>query len=206
MNPRVAFAASVGALLLVLIGSVALIASARGGDELPEPNPNGFQGAIMPKGVPAPDFDLRDQDGEPISMRSLRGKPVVVTFLYTTCEDTCPIEAQQVRGALDLLGQDVPALAIAVNPPDDTAQRARRFLLEQRVTGRMDFVLGTRRQLEPVWRGFFIQEKTEKLEHQSRVVLIDADGFQRIGYPGQEATPERLANDLRLLLSEAERA
>lgn len=135
-------------------------------------------------------------------MRALRGKPVVVTFLYTTCEDTCPIEAQQIRGALDQLGEDIPALAVAVNPPEDTPHRARRFLLEQRVTGRMDFVLGSRRELKPVWRGFFIQEQTEKMEHSSRVVLIDVKGYQRVGYPGQEATPERLAHDLRILLRE----
>ena len=166
----------------------------------------GFQGAIMPEGVPAPDFELRDQDGRRISMRALRGRPAVITFLYADCEDTCPIEAQQVRGALDELGEDVPALAVSMNPSGDTPQRARRFLLEQRVTGRMDFVLGSRRELEPVWRGFFIQEQTDELEHSSRVVLIDAEGFQRVGYPGQEATPERLAQDLRILLREAKRS
>ena len=32
-------------------------------------------------------------DGEPISMRGFRGRPVIVTFLYTTCEDTCPLQA-----------------------------------------------------------------------------------------------------------------
>ena len=78
----------------------------------------------MPKGVRAPDFELRNQDGEPISMRSLRGQPVVVTFLYTTARTRCPIQAQTVRGALDDLGHDVPALAIAVDPPRDTP-RAR---------------------------------------------------------------------------------
>ena len=60
-------------------------------------------------------------------MRSLRGRPAVVTFLYTTCEDTCPIQAQTIRGALDQLGHDLPALAIAVDPPRDTPQRAKAF-------------------------------------------------------------------------------
>ena len=68
-------------------------------------------------------------------MRSLRGRPVVVTFLYTTCQDSCPIQAQTVRGALDELGHDVPALAIAVDPPRDTPERAQAFLSKQRATG-----------------------------------------------------------------------
>ena len=110
----------------------------------------------MPRGLRAPDFELRDQDGEPISMRSLRGKPVVVTFLYTHCEDTCPAQAQTVRGALDQLGHDVPAIAVAVDPPRDTEASARAFLSKQRVLGRIDFVLGARKELRPIWNGFHI--------------------------------------------------
>ena len=163
-----------------------------------------FEGAVMPKGVRAPDFALKDQNGRPISMAALRGKPTVVTFLYTTCEDTCPLEAQQIRGALDELGNDdgVNAVAVAVDPPRDTPKQARRFLAEQRIYDRMRFVLGTRRQLTPVWRGFFIQEQRDDAEHQARVVLLDRRGYQRVGYPGSELTPERIAHDLRLLLRE----
>ena len=136
-------------------------------------------------------------------MRSLRGQPVVVTFLYTTCEDSCPIQAQTIRGALDELGHDVPALAIAVDPPRDTPERAQAFLAKQRATGRIDFVLGSLAELRPVWNGFYIQPQSVTQEHQARFTLVDSQGYQRIGYPGAEATPERLAHDLRLLEREA---
>jgi protein SCO1/2 len=119
-------------------------------------------------------------------------------------EDTCPIQAQTVRGALDELGHDVPALAIAVDPPNDTPRSARRFLAEQRATGRLDFVLGTEAELRPVWDGFGrIQPQSPTQEHQARFTLVDARGYQRVGYPGSEATPERLAHDLELLEREA---
>lgn len=195
MNPRIAVA-------LVLVGALALgaiVLTARGGDS----QPSTFEGALMPEGVRAPDFTLPNQDGDAISMRELRGKPIVVTFLYTNCEDTCPIQAQTIRGALDQLGHDVPALAIAVDPPRDTPKSAKRFLAEQRATGRIDFVLGTRAQLREVWDGFHIQPQSVTTEHQARFTLVDARGFQRIGYPGSEATPERLAHDLALLEREA---
>ena len=136
-------------------------------------------------------------------MRSLRGRPVVVTFLYTTCQDSCPIQAQTVRGALDELGHDVPALAIAVDPPRDTPERAQAFLAKQRATGRIDFVLGSRAELRPLWNGFAIRPQSVTEEHQARFTLVDSRGFQRVGYPGAEATPERLAHDLRLLEREA---
>jgi protein SCO1 len=161
-----------------------------------------FEGAVMPEGLRAPDFKLRNQDGERVSMRALRGDPVIVTFLYTNCDDTCPAQAQTVRGALDELGEDVPALAVAVDPPRDTPQSARAFLAEQRATGRLDFVLGSRSELRSLWNGFFIAPQTVTQEHQARFTLVDKRGFQRVGYPGFEATPERLAHDLRILRAE----
>ena len=199
MNPRITVA-------LLVVGVLALgviVLAVRGGPEEEAQPARTFAGAVMPEGVRAPDFELLNQDGERVSMRALRGEPVVVTFLYTSCEDSCPIQAQTVRGALDQLGHDVPALAIAVDPPRDTPERARRFLAEQRATGRIDFVLGSRAELRPLWTGFAIQPQSVTAEHQARFTLVDARGFQRVGYPGSEATPERLAHDLALLEREA---
>jgi protein SCO1/2 len=128
---------------------------------------------------------------------------VVVTFLYTHCEDTCPVQAQTVRGALDRLGHDLPAIAVAVDPPRDTERSALAFLSEQRVLGRIDFALGTRAELKPVWDGFHIRPQSVRQEHQARFTLVDARGFQRVGFPGFAATPEGLAHDLRILEREA---
>jgi protein SCO1 len=198
VNPRI-----VVALFLVGVLALGAVVLAAGGRDSDEGSPNTFEGALMPEGLRAPDFQLKNQDDEPVSMRSLRGRPVVVTFLYTHCQDTCPIQAQTVRGALDQLGHDVPALAVAVDPPNDTPQSARKFLAEQRASGRIDFVLGSRAELRPLWKGFAIRPQSVTEEHQARLTLVDARGFQRVGYPGAEATPERLAHDLRLLEREA---
>jgi protein SCO1 len=161
-----------------------------------------FEGAVMPDGLKAPAFKLENQDGDTISMRDFRGEPVIVTFLYTTCEDTCPLQAQTVRGALDELGEDVPAIAIAVDPPRDTPERARAFLSEQHALGRLDFVLGTRAELKPLWDGYYIRPQSVTQEHNARFTLVDKSGFQRVGYPGFEGTAERIAHDIRLLQAE----
>jgi len=184
------------ASLLALAG---VVLAASGREREPAPAGSAFAGAVMPKGVRAPDFSLHDQDGRRVSMRGLRGRPVVVTFLYTTCDNNCPTQAHQVRGALDDLGRDLPALAVAVDPPHDTARRARAFLSKTRSLGRLDFVLGSREQLKRLWKGFAVRPQSVTQEHQSRVTLVDRRGFQRVGFPGPEATPERLAHDLRLL-------
>lgn len=194
MNPRVVIA-----LMVVAVSALGAIVVAAPDDRAEPSGPRRFEGATLPAGLRAPDFTLTDQDGERISMRSLRGRPVIVTFLYTTCEKTCPTQAMQVKGAFDELGEDVPAVAVAVDPPRDTPARARAFLAEQRMTGRMSFAIGTRSELEPVWRGFAVQPQREDLEHTGRFVLVDARGIQRVGFPLEEATPERLAHDIRLL-------
>ena len=198
MNPRIAIA-------LVLVAALALggvvLASSGGGDDSDASvaAPNQFAGATMPADLRAPDFALRDEQGKPVSMRSLRGQPVVVTFLYSHCQDTCPITAQTIRGALDDLGHDLPALAISVDPPNDTPASARKFLAEQRANGRIRFVLGSRAQLRPIWKRYGVTPQRITAEHLAHITLVDSRGFQRVGYPVSQATPERLAHDLRLL-------
>ena len=197
MNPRLVLALFIAALFALAMAAWAIVES-RDPDSEDVPQA-GFAGARLPDGVRAPRFELTDERGERVSMTELRGKPVIVTFLYTDCEETCPPAAQQVKGALNELGRDVPALAIAVDPPRDTPESARAFLSEQRMLGRMRFVLGSRSELEPVWRGFAIREQSPGQEHQARIVIVDRRGFQRVGFPVDQATPERIAHDVRLL-------
>jgi protein SCO1 len=158
-----------------------------------------FAGSVRPPGARAPAFRLRDQDGRRVAMADYRGRTVVMAFVYSTCKDTCPGEVQSIRGALDRLGHDVPVLAVSVDPPNDTRANARRFLLEQHVTGRVRFVLGSARELAPVWRGYGIAPQRGTLDHSAYVVVVDGAARQRLGYPAHQLTPEDLAADLRRL-------
>ena len=199
MNPRLALA-------LMLCCAAALVAAVISAVAIRDQNaqstgPERFEGATLPSGLRAPDFSLTDERGRRIRMSDFRGRPTVVTFLYTTCEETCPAQAQVIKGAFAELGRDLPAVAVAVDPPRDTPARARRFLTEQRMNERLRFALGSRDELEPVWKGFAVQPQRKDLEHTGRLVLVDARGIQRVAYPIDQATPERLAHDLRLLES-----
>jgi protein SCO1 len=158
-----------------------------------------FRGGSMPAGVHAPEFTLTDQDGKRVSMAQYRGKPVVVTYLYTHCKETCPIQAQMIRGALDDLGHDIPALAVSVDPFRDTGASARAFLRKAKMTGRMRFVLGTRRQLQPLYRGFAIQPQLRDSEHQAFITLVDKKGLQRVAVAVNQTSPEDLAHDIGVL-------
>jgi protein SCO1/2 len=164
-----------------------------------------FKGAVRPP-ARAADFSLRDQDGAVVRLADLRGKVVVLSPMYTTCRDTCPLVAQQIRGAIDDLAKparrQVRALAISVDPANDSSASARRFLATHRVGGYLDFLLGSRGRLEPVWKAYGFARQTEKHEHNSYVVLIDRRGRQRVGFTVDFLTPEALAHDLGVLLRE----
>ena len=184
-------------LCLCAAGAVLGVWLAQRGEEAPAAT--GWEGAVRPPGTRLPDFELTTQDGEAMTASSVRGRPVVITFVYSTCEDTCPAQVQSIRGALDDLGRDVPVVGISVDPANDTPARARAFLLEQSMTGRMEFLLGTREELGPVWEAFGIAPQREGREHSAYTVLVDAEGRQRIGFPASELTPSRLAHDLARL-------
>lgn len=195
MNPRIVIA-----LVVVAVAAFAAVALAAGSaDDERDSDGKRFAGSTLPAGLEAPELGLRDEEGEVVRMSDLRGEPVIVTFLYSNCEDSCPAQAQQVKGALNGLGRDLPALAISVDPANDTADSARAFLSKQRMTGRLRFVLGTRPELRRVWRGYAVEPQLDDLDHTARILLVDGDGIQRVGYPLGEVTPERLAHDLRLL-------
>ena len=54
--------------------------------------------------TPAPNFTLTSQDGRQVSLASLRGKVVLLTFLDPVCTTDCPLIAQEMRSADTLLG------------------------------------------------------------------------------------------------------
>ena len=182
-----------------LAAVAALAVAGRGSSHALVDAGTGYVGALRPPGMPAARFSLRDQNGETITAASLRGRPAIVSFLYTSCQDTCPLVADQIRGALDQLGRRVQVVAVSVDPRGDTPLAAKRFLAHHGLTGRADYLLGTSAQLAPVWREFGVQPQTRMSEHTPSTVLLDRRGVQRVGFLADEITPEALAHDLRRL-------
>ena len=191
------------AFMMVALTAVVLARSRQGDDSTPVADANlqtsGYAGSQLPDGFRVPDFSLSDQEGKTVSKQDLRGKPSLLTFTYSNCEESCPTQVQVIKGAMDELGREVPAFAISVDPAGDTRMSATRFLAKQRVLGRVDFLLGSRRQLAPVWKGFGIQPQTKNQDHHARIVLADGNGFQRVGYSASDVTPKQLAADYKRL-------
>jgi protein SCO1 len=167
---------------------------------------SGFDGALLPGSASAPDFTLTDQHGRRVSLGRYRGRVVILTFLSTACPPTCPLIAQQIRGALDELGGHlVPVLLVSADPAADTPAAVRRFLREASLVGRVEYLTGSPAELRRVWRAYNIvpaQLANANSPHAASVLLIDRSGQERDLFQVEELTPEALAHDVRRLEGE----
>jgi protein SCO1 len=166
---------------------------------------SGFDGALLPP-TEARNFTLTDQLGRRVSLSQYRGQVTILTFLSSTCHPTCPLIAQQIRGALDELGEagghTVPVLIVSADPAADTPARVRRFLSEAALDERVKYLTGTQAELQPIWRAYDIvpaQLGNADSPHAASVLLIDRAGQKRDLFQVEQLTPEALAHDIRKL-------
>jgi protein SCO1 len=137
----------------------------------------------------AADFALRDQHGRMVQLSSLRGRVVVLTFLYTHCTDVCPLIAVNVDRAVRSLGprgRDVAMLAVSVDPRNDTPRAVARFIAEQRLSPRFHYLTGPLDELRPIWQAYnlLIQPGSSgRVAHSAYILVLDRAGRPRIYYP-----------------------
>jgi protein SCO1/2 len=162
-------------------------------------------GTSVPAGTEAPDFALRDQDGRLIRLSALRGRIVILTFLYTRCTDVCPLIAERTNAAVRMLGHhatDVRVLAVSVDPANDTVGLTRAFVTAHRLLPEFHFLHGPRTALAPVWQAYNVaveDRSPDKIAHAAPVLLIDRSGRPRFFY-GQDLRTATVLRDLRRLL------
>ena len=126
--------------------------------------PEAFEGTVLTAGENAPGFELVNQFGGQVNSDDYLGSPLLLTFLYASCPDVCPITAGQLRETLDLLGEEadrVQVAAISVDPERDTVQAALEFSERWDMVGEWDFLVGARDVLEPLWRAYYIDPAIE---------------------------------------------
>jgi protein SCO1/2 len=169
---------------------------------------NGFYGPTLPASFPAVDFALRDQNGKTIRLSQYRGQVVVLTFVYSTCQDVCPVVVEQIRGALNDLRHRVPAIAVSVDPKQDTPQNVNAFLIKENVSGQLEYLVGPRRELSPIWKEFGVQPQinvnSSKSDHSIDVVLLDKTGKGRVGYTDiNQMDPDDIAHDIERLQAQS---
>lgn len=138
---------------------------------------------------PAPGFSLRDQSGALVSLASLRGRPVLLTFLDSRCKASCPIEGRQLASILRRLpAAQRPALVVvSVDRAGDTPASVRRALREWGLRGPWAahwLNAPTRAGLAAVWHDYDVTVKpaSNDIVHSLALYLIDRRGDERTAY------------------------
>lgn len=186
----------------VLLGAIAALVSGAV-DAAPKPE-------ALPTIGPAPAFVLTTQDERRLSLGDLRGKVVVLTFIYTTCADTCPLLTAKMAGLQPRLGPDfarrVFFVSVTVDPERDTPGVLKGYGAAH--GARFDgwaFLTGTPAEIREVAKRYGIfYKKTARgdVDHTFLTSLIDARGLLRVQYLGVRFEPTELLNDVRSLLGE----
>ena len=215
MNWRLASRLSVITLAALVVIIVAVLGTRSGGltsnasNLTPAANSSGLQGTDL-GGVPAPNFRLIDQFGRPISLAQFKGKPVVLTFLYTHCPDQCPLTAEKLHAVMLSLGSDaqrVGVVAVSTDPRRDTTAAALNFSQVHRMQNYWHYLLGTESELSPIWSSYSVYAAPTptstggSVAHTTAVYVIDKQGRERVFF-GSDFTSAQLTRDLQILLKE----
>jgi protein SCO1/2 len=169
-------------------------------------------GETLPRIGAAPEFTLTNQDGQRASLSALRGKVVAVTFIYTTCVDTCPLLTAKMASLQGRLGRDfgprVQFLSISVDPARDTPEVLKRYAEAHGAQGAgWTFLTGTPAEIRTVAKHYGVYyRKTPRgdVDHTFLTSLVDRDGILRVQYLGVRFDPNELLRDLQTLVREGE--
>ena len=167
-----------------------------------------YAGATANPPKAAPPLELTDSRGKAVNIDDYRGKAVLVTFIYDHCPDTCPLIVSNLRAAQNELGskaKEMQIIAVSVDPEGDTPTTVKKFLAERRMTGRMEYLIGSQHELAPVWRDWNVSsqrtgKKPTALEHSALIYGISGSGRITTLYPSN-FKPQQVAHDVPKLAS-----
>ncbi len=146
-------------------------------------------GGIPLSGKLAPDFNLSDQFGHPVTLSSFRGREVVLAFIDSRCTTLCPLTATIMYDAKMQLGaaaaSKIELVAINANPVATSTTTVQAWSIEHGLLHQWSFLTGTTQQLKWVYRlyGVYDQVSTdEQVVHDPLTFIIDSTGHERLFY------------------------
>jgi protein SCO1/2 len=162
---------------------------------------------VAAEGQPAPDFELVDQDGQPRTLASLRGKVLLLDFVYANCPGPCPILTGSHVRAQKVLDEDVRDrvwfVSITLDPARDTPDVLRAYGSKRGADlARWSFLTGPTEQVDDAARRYgvgSVRLPSGEIQHVVVSFLIDAEGRIAKRYFGLEHHGDDLARDLAAL-------
>ncbi len=157
------------------------------------------------------DFTLLDREGRPVRFSSYRGKPLLVSFMYTACFQVCPLTTKSLQSAVEA-GRDVfgtnqyNIVSIGFNQPGDTPQALKAFARQHRISQpNWEFLSPHASNVEALASefGFSFTATPAGFDHILQVTLLDAEGRIYRQIYGEELNADSLGEPLQQLMRNA---
>jgi cytochrome oxidase Cu insertion factor (SCO1/SenC/PrrC family) len=179
--------AALGAIGVIVVGAAPMAFASANRNAVPI-IAQALAGASGPMNEPAPGFTLTSQDGHQVSLSSLRGKVVLLTFLDPVCTTDCPIIAQELRAADAMLGAKAGGtelVAVVANPTYTSTAFTAAFTRQEGLSQVPNwlYLTGPLSQLVPVWHQYGIEVQNlpagAMSAHNDLAFVISATGRLR---------------------------
>lgn len=157
------------------------------------------------------DHTLLDREGRPVRLSSYRGKPLLVSFIYTGCFQVCPTTTRSlqetVQGLQKVFGPNqFNVVSIGFNQPDDSPQALKAFAAQYQINQpSWEFLSPSMKTVGEISKDFgFVYAATPAgFDHVLQVSLLDADGRIVRQIYGDNIKPAEIGEPIKLLLSGA---
>lgn len=157
------------------------------------------------------EFTLLDRDGRPVRLSHYRGKPLLVSFIYTGCFQVCPLTTRSLQSALEA-GRGVfgtsqfNVVSIGFNQPVDSPQAMKAFVRQHRIDApNWDFLSPPAAIVEALTRefGFSYLATPAGFDHVLQATLLDAGGRVYRQIYGDQLNAASIGEPLAQLLRNA---
>ncbi len=161
-------------------------------------------------GAEIPDFRLRNQNGEKIHLTQYRGRPLLLTFIYTRCPlpDYCPLMSMrfaEIHGSLQSLPESPKKphlLSISFDTEFDTPSVLREYAkryMNPATFENWEFATGSPDEIKEItsYFGLSYHKESDQIIHSLVTALIGSDGKLSHLYQGNQWTPDQVLSDLR---------
>ncbi len=200
-------AIAVVSLVALLVLAAVFIANAK---STKADAPGFVEATVYPGGtsVAAPRMQLEDAaTGKPFDTASLKGRPYMVTFLYTHCPTVCPLIGSELQAALRELGKEakkVDVVALSVDPRGDTRAAVQAWLKVHREPANFHYLIGSEKELEPYWGAWHVGPQIAgdpNSSHSAAIYLITRKAtIAGIVDAGSQVPSSNLAQNFRALM------
>ncbi len=164
---------------------------------------------------PAPDFALQDADGKPVGLSDLRGKVIVLHFIYAGCPDICPLHADKIAEVQAMINQtpmkeQVSFVTITTDPKNDTPDVLRAYGGQHGLdpvnwvflTKRPDQAEDLTRKLAEQFGHRFVKTEDGYQVHGIVTHIIDREGRWRANFHGLKFAPTNLVVFVNALVND----